>query len=116
MARNTVKEISKDQAFALADEVARDIVANRALVAERDQHIQDVQDKYNPQIEANDKAIDAKIALVAMFAKSNRAEFFAYLQKTYAIIKKAKQPMSWEAFGKVMNGYLSLANMKTEQY
>ena len=41
---------------------------------------------------------------------------FAYLQKTYAITKKAKQPMSWEAFGKVMNGYLSLANMKTEQY
>ena len=41
---------------------------------------------------------------------------FAYLQKTYAITKKAKQPMSWEAFAKVMNGYLSLANMKTEQY
>ena len=77
MARNTVKEISKDQAFTLADEVAREIVANRALVAERDQHIQDIQDKYNPQIDANDKAIDAKIALVAMFAKSNRAEFFA---------------------------------------
>ena len=41
---------------------------------------------------------------------------FAYLQKTYAITKKVKQPMTWEAFGKVMNGYLSLANMKTEQY
>ena len=77
MARKTVKEISKEEAFALADEVAREIVANRALAAERDQHIQDVQDKYNPLIEANDKAIDAKIALVAMFAKSNRAEYFA---------------------------------------
>lgn len=41
---------------------------------------------------------------------------FAYLQKTYAITKKAKQPMNWEAFGKVMNGYLALANMKSEQY
>lgn len=77
MARKTVREISKEEAFALADEVARDIVANRALVAERDQHIQDVQDKYNPLVEANDKAIDAKIALVAMFAKTHRAEYFA---------------------------------------
>ena len=77
MPRKTVKEISKEEAFALADEVARDIVANRALAAERDQHIQDVQDKYNPLIEANDKAIDAKIALVAMFAKNHRAEYFA---------------------------------------
>ena len=77
MARKTVQESTPEEAFALADEVARDIVANRALVAERDQHIQDVQDKYNPLIEANDKAIDAKIALVAMFAKSHRAEYFA---------------------------------------
>ena len=42
--------------------------------------------------------------------------FFAYMQKTYAITKKAKQPMSWEAFQKVKNGYLSLAHMKTESY
>lgn len=42
--------------------------------------------------------------------------FFAYMQKTYAITKKAKQPMSWEAFQKVKNGYLSLAHMKTENY
>ena len=38
------------------------------------------------------------------------------MQKTYAITKKAKQPMSWEAFQKVKNGYLSLAHMKTENY
>lgn len=42
--------------------------------------------------------------------------FFAYMQKTYAITKKAKQPMSWDAFQKVKNGYLSLAHMKTENY
>lgn len=76
MARKTVKELTKDEAFALADEVARDIVANRALVAERDQHIQDVQDKYNPLVEANDKAIDAKIAQIAVFAKAHRGELF----------------------------------------
>ena len=34
MARKTVKELTRDEAFALADEIARDIVANRALVAE----------------------------------------------------------------------------------
>ena len=42
--------------------------------------------------------------------------FFAYLQKTYALTKKAKEPMTWAAFAKVMNGYLALANMKTENY
>lgn len=77
MARKIAKEITKEEAFALADEVAREIVANRALVAERDQHIQEIQDKYNPWIEAKDKEIDAKIALVSMFAKSHRAEYFA---------------------------------------
>ena len=76
MARKTVKELTRDEAFALADEIARDIVANRALVAERDQHVQDVQDKYNPLIEANDKSIDAKIALVAVYAKAHRGELF----------------------------------------
>ena len=44
------------------------------------------------------------------------SRFFAYLQKTYAITKKNKQPMSWGAFAKVANGYLALANMKTEAY
>ena len=42
--------------------------------------------------------------------------FFAYLQKTYALTRKAKEPMTWSAFAKVMNGYLALANMKTENY
>ncbi len=77
MARKTVREISKEEAFNLADEVAKDIVANRGLMAERDQQIQDIQDKYNPIIKANDASIDAKIALVAVFAKTHRAEYFA---------------------------------------
>jgi len=77
MARKTVREITKEEAFNLADEAAKDIVANRGLVAERDQLIQDIQDKYNPLIQANDASIDAKIALVAVFAKSHRAEFFS---------------------------------------
>lgn len=41
---------------------------------------------------------------------------FAYLQKTYAITKKAGEPMTWAAFARVKNGYLALANMKTENY
>lgn len=40
--------------------------------------------------------------------------FLAYLQKAYAITKNRKQPMSWEAYTKVMNGYLALAHMKSE--
>ena len=39
---------------------------------------------------------------------------FAYLQKTYAITRKAGAPMSWEAFGKVMAGYLALEHMRSE--
>lgn len=82
MARKTTRELTKEEAFALADEVARDIVANRALTAERDQAIQDVQDKYNPLVEAADKAIDAKIALVALYAKEHRKELFTDGKKT----------------------------------
>lgn len=77
MARKVVKDITKEEAFALADDVAREIVANRALVAERDAAIQAIQDKFNPLIEAADKGIDAKIAQVAVFARANRGEFFS---------------------------------------
>lgn len=41
---------------------------------------------------------------------------FAYLQKAYALTRKAGEPMTWAAFAKVKNGYLALANMKTENY
>ena len=40
--------------------------------------------------------------------------FLAYLQKAYAITKNRKQPMSWDAYTKVQNGYLALAHMKSE--
>ena len=40
--------------------------------------------------------------------------FIKYLQKAYAVTRKAKQPLTWGAFAKVANGYLALANMKTE--
>ena len=54
---------------------------------------------------------------VKEFVSTNGLDrFFAYMQKTYAITKKAKQPMSWDVFMKVKNGYLSLAHMKTENY
>lgn len=76
MARNKMKELTNDDAIQLADEVAREIVDNRALVDARDQDIQAVQDKYNPQIEAADKSIDAKIAMLAVWAKANRKELF----------------------------------------
>lgn len=41
---------------------------------------------------------------------------FAYLQKAYALTRKAGEPMTWAAFAKVKNGYLALASMKTENY
>ena len=76
MARKKMKELTNEDAIKLADEVAREIVDNRALVDARDQEIQAVQDKYNPQIEAADKTIDAKIAMLAVWAKANRKELF----------------------------------------
>lgn len=42
------------------------------------------------------------------------ARLFAYLQKAYALTKKADEPMSWSVFARVMNGYLALANIKNE--
>ena len=42
--------------------------------------------------------------------------FLKYLQKAYAVTKKQKEDLSWGAFAKVANGYLALANMKTEAY
>ena len=76
MARNKMKELTNEEAVRLADEVAREIVDNRARVDARDQEIQAVQDKYNPEIEAADTAIDAKIALLAVWAKANRKDLF----------------------------------------
>ena len=76
MARNKMKELTNEDAIQLADEVAREIVDNRALVDARDQAIQEVQDKYNPEIEAADKTIDAKIAMLAVWAKEHRKDLF----------------------------------------
>ena len=42
--------------------------------------------------------------------------FLKYLQKAYAVTKARKVALDWEAFRKVANGYLGLANMATEQY
>ena len=52
--------------------------------------------------------------LKTLVRKYGLDRLFAYLQKTYAITRKAKEPMSWTAFGKVMAGYLALENMKSE--
>ena len=76
MARNKMKELTNEDAIRLADEVAREIVDNRALVDARDQEIQAVQDKYNPHIASADKAIDAKIAMLAIWAKEHRKDLF----------------------------------------
>ena len=76
MARNKMKDLTNEEAIALADEVAREIVDNRALVDARDVDIQVVQDKYNAQIEAADKSIDAKIAMLAVWAKEHRKDLF----------------------------------------
>lgn len=42
--------------------------------------------------------------------------FLKYLQKAYAVTKARKVALDWEAFKKVANGYLALANMATETY
>ena len=52
--------------------------------------------------------------LKALVRQYGLDRLFAYLQKTYAITRKAKEPMSWTAFGKVMAGYLALENMQSE--
>ena len=40
--------------------------------------------------------------------------FIKYLQKSYAVCRKAKTELSWDAYRKVVNGYLSLGSMKSE--
>ena len=42
--------------------------------------------------------------------------FLKYLQKAYAVTRKRKVELSWDAFRKVANGYLALAHMTTENY
>ena len=76
MARVKAAEITEEQFAAYADEAARLIVDNRALAAARDAEIQAIQDKYNPEIDAADALIDAKIAICEAYAKSHRKELF----------------------------------------
>ena len=71
-----MKELTNEDAIQLADEVAREIVDNRSRVDARDQEIQKIQDIYNPEIEAADKSIDAKIAMLAVWAKERRKDLF----------------------------------------
>ena len=40
--------------------------------------------------------------------------FIKYLQKSYAVCRKAKSELSWDAYRKVVNGYLALGAMKSE--
>ena len=40
--------------------------------------------------------------------------FIKYLQKSYAVCRKAKTELSWDAYRKVVNGYLALCAMKSE--
>lgn len=42
--------------------------------------------------------------------------FLKYLQKAYAVTKKRKVELTWDAFHKVANGYLQLAHMEQEKY
>jgi DNA transposition AAA+ family ATPase len=52
----------------------------------------------------------------ALIAARGLGVFLKYLQKAFAVTKKQKEELSWAAFAKVANGYLALANMKTEAY
>lgn len=92
MARVKAVEITESEAFAIADEAARLIVDNRALVAARDAEIQEVQDKYNGEIEAGEKLISAKIAQVEAYAKTHRKELFKDGSKT------AESPLAFLTF------------------
>ena len=47
-----------------------------------------------------------------LVAEYGMERLFVYLQKTHALTRQAKEPMSWAAFARVMNGYLALAHMK----
>ncbi len=40
--------------------------------------------------------------------------FIKYLQKSYALTRKSKNPLTWDVYRKVYNGYLALGAMKTE--
>ena len=42
--------------------------------------------------------------------------FLKYLQKAYAVSKKRKAELTWDAFRRVANGYLALAHMEQEKY
>lgn len=47
-----------------------------------------------------------------LVARYGMERLFVYLQKTHALAHQAKQPMSWNEFAKVMNGYLALEHMQ----
>ena len=55
-------------------------------------------------------------AVKNLIATRGLGVFLKYLQKAYAVTKKHKSELSWDAFRKVANGYLALEHMKTEQY
>ena len=82
MARVKAAEITEEQFKAYADDAARLIVDNRALAAQRDAEIQAIQDKYNPEIDAADKLIEAKITMCEAYAKTHRKDLFRDGSKT----------------------------------
>ena len=82
MARVKATEITEAEFKAYADEAARLIVDNRALAAQRDAEIQAIQDKYNPEIDAANKLIEAKITMCEAYAKTHRKELFRDGSKT----------------------------------
>lgn len=55
-------------------------------------------------------------AVKNLIATRGLGVFLKYLQKAYAVTKKRKAELTWEAFHKVANGYLALAHMAQEQY
>ena len=55
-------------------------------------------------------------AVKNLIATRGLGVFLKYLQKAYAVTKKRKAELTWEAFHKVSNGYLALAHMEQEKY
>ena len=55
-------------------------------------------------------------AIKSLIATRGLGVFLKYLQKAYAVTKKRKAELTWDAFRRVANGYLALEHMEQEKY
>ena len=53
--------------------------------------------------------------VMELVARYGMERLFVYLQKAHALARQAKQPMSWNGFAKVMNGYLQMEHIELDR-